>query len=73
MVKVPPPPTAVLWQKSSTSGDQNCVEVASSPAYVWVRDSKNRDAAVLGFSRAEWGAFLIGVRHGEFDGPPMLR
>jgi hypothetical protein len=69
---VPPPPTAVTWQKSSASDESGCVEVASSPEYVWVRDSKNRDAAVLGFTRKEWRAFLIGVRRGELDGPTIL-
>ena len=71
MVDVPPPSTIVSWQKSSASASSGCVEVARSDEYVWVRDSKNRDGAVLGFTRAEWAAFLVGVRRGEFDRPPM--
>lgn len=68
MVEVPPPPATASWKKSSASGTGNCVEVACSPDYVWVRDSKKSDGAILAFTRAEWTAFLAGARRGEFDG-----
>ncbi|MEX5632617.1 DUF397 domain-containing protein [Parafrankia sp. FMc2] len=55
------------WYKSSASGKENCVEVARRSAFVLVRDSKNRDGAVLRFTAQEWVAFLEGVRGGEFD------
>ena len=32
-----------------------------------VRDSKNAKGPVLGFTPGEWGAFVGGVRNGEFD------
>ena len=34
-----------------------------------VRDSKDRDGPVLRFTAHEWGAFLAGVRDGEFEPP----
>lgn len=60
------------WIKSVASGSQgdNCVEVAFPPIgdiKVLVRDSKNPTGAALGFTGAEWDAFLDGVKKGEFD------
>jgi hypothetical protein len=57
------------WIKSSLSyGNGNCVEVAGlADDIVMVRDSKNVKGAVLGFTPAEWDAFVGGVRNGEFD------
>jgi len=46
----------------------SCVEVALRPdGGVAVRDSKDRGGPTLGFTAAEWTAFLAGVRAGEFD------
>jgi len=47
------------WHKSSysTSGS-NCVEVRETPSGADVRDTQNRDAAVLSFPAAEWRALL---------------
>jgi hypothetical protein len=38
---------------------------------VLVRDSKDRCGPALSFSRAEWTAFVSGVRSGDFD--PITR
>ena len=58
------------WRKStlSSAGD-NCVEVAfAADGRTGVRDSKQHgQGPVLVFTRAEWDAFLGGVRQGEFD------
>jgi hypothetical protein len=68
--------TSCSWVKSSFSGNGDCcVEVAEVDDKILVRDSKaaGADASeggmVLVFTRAEWGAFLRGVRLGEFDIP----
>ncbi|SFF51400.1 protein of unknown function [Actinacidiphila alni] len=55
------------WFKSSYSGGANtdCVEVAVSGDGLLVRDSKDAEGPVLGFSRDAWGAFLREVRGGE--------
>jgi hypothetical protein len=67
MVKVPAPPRAASWQKSSASGAS--VEVARTQEHVWVRDSKNPRGPALGFTREEWAVFLVGVQRGKFDHP----
>ncbi|MEU3949185.1 DUF397 domain-containing protein [Streptomyces sp. NPDC029526] len=47
------------WRKSSYSPDaSNCVEVATAPATVLVRDSKTAPGPRLTLSPAAWAAFL---------------
>jgi Domain of unknown function (DUF397) len=57
------------WFKSSFSGntDNSCVEVRYTDDGIEVRDTKNRDAGQLSYTRAEWAAFLAGVHNGEFE------
>lgn len=57
----------LVWRKSSESLNGDCVEVASLPDGVAVRDSKNPDGAMLEFTHSEWRAFLLGANKGEFD------
>jgi hypothetical protein len=60
------PPEFHKAQASHANG--NCPEVASLPdGMIGVRDSKDREGAVLRFTRGEWEAFLDGVKNGEFD------
>jgi hypothetical protein len=60
-----------VWRKSTRSGSNgpDCVEVATQPDVVGVRDSKDRSGPALGFAPAEWKAFVDGVKGGEFDLP----
>ena len=58
------------FRKSRFSGPNGCVEVAIQDDGVAVRDSRNRDGAVLEFSPGDWKAFLRGVKAGEFDLEP---
>lgn len=47
------------WKKSSRSGSvSNCVEVAVTSDVVGVRDTKDRDGAVLSFSNDRWVDFV---------------
>ncbi|WP_217164577.1 DUF397 domain-containing protein [Streptomyces sp. AC512_CC834] len=47
------------WRKSSYSGDSsNCVEVATAPAAILVRDSKTLTGSRLAFPRTVWADFL---------------
>jgi hypothetical protein len=39
---------------------------------VWLRSSVNPDG-VLRWTRAEWDAFLVAAKAGEFDQPPGIK
>lgn len=72
------------WQKSSFStANAQCVEVQfqphaetqykdGEPVTVYVRDSKDNAGPVLGFTDAEWKAFIEGAKDGEFDLPEAV-
>ncbi|MFD7768270.1 DUF397 domain-containing protein [Streptomyces sp. NPDC059787] len=52
--------TALRWFKSSYSGDEggNCLEVATRPTAIHIRDSKTPDAPHLTVTPRVWAAFL---------------
>jgi Domain of unknown function (DUF397) len=57
-----------VWRKALRCDSANCVEVAFVNGLVAVRDSKQPDEApFLTFTSEEWGAFVDGVRSGDFD------
>lgn len=56
-----------VWRTSSRSQDTNCVEVASVDGEVLIRDTKNREDAVLAVTPRDWEAFVAAVKGGEFD------
>lgn len=59
------------WTTSTFCADKACVEVAPTLAEggaVLVRSTKVPDKVVR-FTRAEWSAFVLGVKAGEFDLP----
>lgn len=60
------------WHISTRSdgGAGTCVEAGplrDGSGQVAVRHSQHRDGTVIVYSRAEWTAFLAGIRDGEFD------
>jgi hypothetical protein len=56
------------WKKASLSySTGGCVEVATVPDLVRVRDSKNPSGTVLGLSSASWTAFMGEIQGGRFD------
>ncbi|WP_371580719.1 DUF397 domain-containing protein [Streptomyces sp. NBC_01314] len=54
------PAPALVWVKSSYSGAEGgqCVEVATLPARVHVRDSKDTTRAALAVDPTAWTAFV---------------
>jgi hypothetical protein len=60
----------LTWRKSTRSGAAgHCVEVATVPPAVLVRDSKDVAGPRLTFGATDWAGFISGVRAGEFDRP----
>ncbi|MEU8709683.1 DUF397 domain-containing protein [Streptomyces sp. NPDC048565] len=56
---VPPLPDSA-WHKSSYSSGEGgqCIEVATSPSIVHVRDSKARTGPALAFAPGGWTTFV---------------
>jgi hypothetical protein len=54
------------WRRSTRCGNATCIEVAKVDDQYLIRDSKNPDAAPLTFTKAEWDAFVAGVRGDDF-------
>ncbi|MGH3345323.1 MAG: DUF397 domain-containing protein [Carbonactinosporaceae bacterium] len=62
----------VAWHVSSYSSSTggNCVEagpLSDGTGRVAVRHSRRPSGEVIVYTRAEWQAFLAGVKAGEFD------
>ncbi|MGI5148320.1 DUF397 domain-containing protein [Plantactinospora sp. CA-294935] len=64
------PPVAWHISSRSSDGGGSCVEagpVLDGSGRVALRHSKAPDAATIVYTRAEWDAFVAGVKDGEFD------
>lgn len=60
-----------IWKKSTRSGTSggDCVEVAANlPGVVLVRDTKNRDGAILHVTPSSWRSFITLTR--QFPAAP---
>lgn len=56
-------PSTLNWRKSkASSGNQECVEIASTAFTVLVRDSGDPSGAQLAFTSAQWTAFVQHVQ-----------
>lgn len=67
-----PPPVA--WHISTYSADNggSCVEagpLADGSGRIALRHSMTPETTVIIYTRAEWDAFIRGVKDGEFDFP----
>lgn len=54
---------SLAWFKSSYSGSQggDCLEVATTPTTIHIRDSKTPAGPTLALSPATWSEFLDGI------------
>lgn len=61
------PPVTGSWRKSTFTNQGNCFELAPTTDGIALRNSNDPDRGTLHFSRSELGAFIQGVKAGEFD------
>ena len=57
--------SAAQWQ--STSQGVGDVQIAFVDGFVAMRDGRSPEGPALVFTPAEWHAFVLGARDGEFD------
>ena len=55
-----------VWRRSGQCSTGACVEVARVGDRFLVRDSKEPGGTPLAFTKAEWDAFVAGVKAGDF-------
>ncbi len=55
-----------VWQGASADGEDG-VQIAFVDDLIGVRNGANPDGPVLVFDQAEWDAFVLGAKDGEFD------
>ncbi|HEX3731787.1 MAG TPA: DUF397 domain-containing protein [Mycobacteriales bacterium] len=59
--------TSARWHAPDSEADGRRVELAMVGEQIALRDSEQPKGPYLIFDADEWGAFLAGVRNGEFD------
>jgi hypothetical protein len=55
----------VVWRKSTASNSGGCVEVAVAGGEILIRDSMNRNGAMLRLPPGVWSGFLARARSTE--------
>lgn len=61
---------AVEWRKARRSmGNGNCLEIATVPGGIAVRDSKDPFGPALAYGAGSWRAFTRNARLGRYDTP----
>jgi hypothetical protein len=55
------------WQKSSSSGEGDCLEWSVGPSDVRLRHSGNPTGPEVVLTHSEWLAFISGIKLGEGD------
>jgi len=57
----------LAWRVARNCDGGSCIRVASSAGMIVIGDTKNPRGPVLSYTRAEWDAFVTGIRQGDFD------
>ena len=56
------------WRKARRSANNGaCVELAPAAGQILIRDSKDQDGPVIGYSEDSWRRFVAGAKTGRFD------
>lgn len=57
------------WRRSTTCNMNACVELNGDAGPVSVRDTEDREGALLQFDRAVFGRFLLQAKGAAYDTP----
>ena len=63
----PPSLGGLAWRVARGCDANSCVRVAAQGKTILIGDTKHPHGPVLSYDRAEWAAFIEGIRQGEFD------
>jgi len=55
------------WLRSSSCASNGCLEVAFTEREVKMRNSNTPEDAIISCDHAEWLAFIVAAKAGEFD------
>lgn len=56
------------WRKARRSANNGaCVELASAARQILIRDSKDQNGPVIGYSDDSWRRFITAAKAGRFD------
>jgi hypothetical protein len=55
------------WRVAQRCNGGECVRVAAHGDSIMIGHTEYRDGPVISYTRAEWAAFVEGIKQGEFD------
>jgi hypothetical protein len=67
MLHMPQHMGQLSWRVARACNSGECVRVAAYGDEIVVGSTTQPDGPVIAYSRAEWAAFVQGIRQGDFD------
>lgn len=67
MLRMPQNLAQLSWRVARACNSGECVRVAAHGDEIVVGSTTHPDGPVISYSRAEWAAFVEGIRQGDFD------
>lgn len=67
MPAIPESLGGISWRVARRCNGGECVRIAVNGDAIVLGDTKRPDGPVMFYSRAEWAAFVEGIRQGDFD------
>jgi hypothetical protein len=59
-------PELTNWRQARRCGSNGCIEVGSAESHVGIRDSQQPHHVIV-IAKADFAAFVQGVKDGDFD------
>jgi hypothetical protein len=56
------------WRKARRSANNGaCVQLAPTAGQILIRDSKDQNSPIIGYSKYSWRLFVASAKTGDFD------